>query len=73
MSQYNLTVTLKGLTIKVLGLNTKLSDHDSQLFEILTEGLKPNTETIVIIQRKFTNFNKQLFLEMLSKESWLDV
>lgn len=61
MSQYNLTVALERLT-EVLGVNTKLSDHDSQLFEILTEGLKPITETIVTIQRKFTNFNKQLFL-----------
>lgn len=70
-------MALKGLTdipkheIKVLGLKSKLSNHDSQLLEILTEGSKPNTETIVTIQRKFTNFNKQLFLKILSKESWL--
>lgn len=61
----------KILTIE--GIITHLSDHDAQVLEINTSETQNNLSNITCFKRHFSNDNKSLFLNLLSKESWCTV
>lgn len=60
--------------IIVTGLITEISDHDGQLFEILSiDSHKSKNKLLSTSRRKFTVNNKIRFLGLIIQEAWLDV
>lgn len=67
-----LTNVISKLKFNVKGSITNLSDHDAQLSE-LEHNVNYNNKNINFYKRHFSDNNKQLFLRMISNESWFNV